>query len=340
MVGASGQGADSLILAPSLLRRAGPLRLTGMGLLLRGLSAEGGTDWRRHEGRLQQIDGDEHPGAARRRAGPGGGRQRFHDRRVLPVGAGDGGFPVEPDTAADLQLDAGHHTPAGLGRAQADAAAAVRGDAPAEIEAEAHRRHPAELLMGEAEQIVGGERGLELGRAAGGGGQYVAEIGERGIGDQAQRGGQIHVGEQLAPGRVGQPGAEGESIGAGAEAAYRGLLARAEAVPLAEGVALGRVEENAFDSLIFLGLLDDRLDAFGQHVGGLIGFGGLCRVVELHDGDGRVVARGVVSFGSSELPALLGRTTAELREKFGEGYDRTVVHRDDLVVVRRRPSRA
>ena len=104
MVGASGQGADSLILAPSLFRRAGPLRLTGMGLLLRGLSAEGGTDWRRHEGRLQQIDGDEHPGAARRRAGPGGGRQRFHDRRVLPVGAGDGGFPVEPDTAADLQL--------------------------------------------------------------------------------------------------------------------------------------------------------------------------------------------------------------------------------------------
>jgi hypothetical protein len=38
--------------------------------------------------------------------------------------------------------------------------------------------------MGEAEQIVCGERGLELGRAAGGGGQYVAEIGERGIGDQ------------------------------------------------------------------------------------------------------------------------------------------------------------
>ncbi|PFG37806.1 glutamate 5-kinase [Flavimobilis soli] len=66
---------------------------------------------------------------------------------------------------------------------------------------------------------------------------------------------------------------------------------------------------------------------------------GAGEVVELHDGAGRVVARGVVSFGSSELPALLGRTTAELREKFGEGYDRTVVHRDDLVVVRRRPSK-
>lgn len=63
-------------------------------------------------------------------------------------------------------------------------------------------------------------------------------------------------------------------------------------------------------------------------------------VVELVGPDGAPVARGVVSFDSGELPAVMGRTTAELREKFGDGYDRTVVHRDDLVLVRSRPAKA
>ncbi|AEG44795.1 glutamate 5-kinase [Isoptericola variabilis] len=54
--------------------------------------------------------------------------------------------------------------------------------------------------------------------------------------------------------------------------------------------------------------------------------------VELVAPDGAVVARGLVAFDSSELPALLGRSTYELREELGEGYDREVVHRDDLVL--------
>ncbi|GAB2458405.1 glutamate 5-kinase [Xylanimonas ulmi] len=57
--------------------------------------------------------------------------------------------------------------------------------------------------------------------------------------------------------------------------------------------------------------------------------------VELVGPDGAVVARGLVAFDSHELPALLGRQTAELREALGEGYDRELVHRDDLVLERR-----
>jgi len=55
--------------------------------------------------------------------------------------------------------------------------------------------------------------------------------------------------------------------------------------------------------------------------------------VELVAVDGAVVARGLVAFGSAELPELLGRSTHELRARLGAGYDREVVHRDDLVLV-------
>lgn len=58
--------------------------------------------------------------------------------------------------------------------------------------------------------------------------------------------------------------------------------------------------------------------------------------VELVTPDGRVVARGLVAFGADEIPALLGRSTHDLRRELGEGYDRELVHRDDLVLVRRR----
>ncbi len=57
--------------------------------------------------------------------------------------------------------------------------------------------------------------------------------------------------------------------------------------------------------------------------------------VELVSTAGKVVARGLVAFGSAELPDLLGRSTHELREQLGAGYDREIVHRDDLVLVRR-----
>jgi len=58
--------------------------------------------------------------------------------------------------------------------------------------------------------------------------------------------------------------------------------------------------------------------------------------VEIVAADGTVVARGLVAYSSQEAPDLLGRSTSELRAELGEGYDRELVHRDDLVLVRRR----
>jgi glutamate 5-kinase len=55
--------------------------------------------------------------------------------------------------------------------------------------------------------------------------------------------------------------------------------------------------------------------------------------VELVGPDGLVVARGLVNYDSDELPTLLGRSTRDLAAELGAGYDRTVVHRDALVVI-------
>jgi glutamate 5-kinase len=57
--------------------------------------------------------------------------------------------------------------------------------------------------------------------------------------------------------------------------------------------------------------------------------------VDLLDEAGRPVARGLVNYDSSELPALLGRSTHDLARELGPGYEREVVHRDDLVVLGR-----
>jgi glutamate 5-kinase len=55
--------------------------------------------------------------------------------------------------------------------------------------------------------------------------------------------------------------------------------------------------------------------------------------VDLLDETGRTVARGLVNFDASELPGLLGRSTRELARELGPGYEREVVHRDDLVLL-------
>lgn len=49
--------------------------------------------------------------------------------------------------------------------------------------------------------------------------------------------------------------------------------------------------------------------------------------------DGRVVARGLVNYSSSELPRLLGRSTRDLARELGAHYEREVIHRDDLAVL-------
>ncbi|HTY71238.1 MAG TPA: glutamate 5-kinase [Actinomycetes bacterium] len=56
--------------------------------------------------------------------------------------------------------------------------------------------------------------------------------------------------------------------------------------------------------------------------------------VDLVDADsGVAVARGLVNYGASELPSMLGRSTRELAADLGPTYEREVVHRDDLVLL-------
>ncbi len=55
--------------------------------------------------------------------------------------------------------------------------------------------------------------------------------------------------------------------------------------------------------------------------------------VDLCDQSGHVHARGLVNYSSKELPGLLGRSTRELVQSLGKGYDKELVHRDDLVLL-------
>jgi glutamate 5-kinase len=55
--------------------------------------------------------------------------------------------------------------------------------------------------------------------------------------------------------------------------------------------------------------------------------------VDLVDTEGRAVARGLVNYDASELPGLLGHSTAELAATLGPGYEKEIVHRDDLVLL-------
>ena len=55
--------------------------------------------------------------------------------------------------------------------------------------------------------------------------------------------------------------------------------------------------------------------------------------IEVVDRRGVGVARGLVAYGSDELPRLLGRSTTWIAEVFGEEYAREIVHRDHLVLV-------
>jgi glutamate 5-kinase len=57
--------------------------------------------------------------------------------------------------------------------------------------------------------------------------------------------------------------------------------------------------------------------------------------VDLCDEKGSILARGLVNYASKELPGLLGRSTRDLSRELGAAYEREVVHRDDLVIVRR-----
>jgi glutamate 5-kinase len=55
--------------------------------------------------------------------------------------------------------------------------------------------------------------------------------------------------------------------------------------------------------------------------------------VDLISPDGVVVARGLVNFDSEDVPQLLGKSTKVIVAELGEGFDKELVHRDDLVIL-------
>lgn len=56
-------------------------------------------------------------------------------------------------------------------------------------------------------------------------------------------------------------------------------------------------------------------------------------VVEICGSDRVPFARGLVNYSSEELPEMLGQNTGDLVEQLGEGYDKSVVHVDDLALI-------
>lgn len=58
--------------------------------------------------------------------------------------------------------------------------------------------------------------------------------------------------------------------------------------------------------------------------------------VEITDRRGAVRARGLVGYSSTELPQMLGRSTAELGTELGPEYERAVIHADDIVRIETR----
>lgn len=55
--------------------------------------------------------------------------------------------------------------------------------------------------------------------------------------------------------------------------------------------------------------------------------------VELIAPGERVIARGLIGYDSEEIPKLLGQSTKDLSEKFGEEYGHELVHRDEMVLL-------
>ena len=57
--------------------------------------------------------------------------------------------------------------------------------------------------------------------------------------------------------------------------------------------------------------------------------------VEIIDGDGTVIARGLSNFDASDVPSMLGKSTRDLVAEKGEQFERELVHRDNLVLISR-----
>lgn len=80
-------------------------------------------------------------------------------------------------------------------------------------------------------------------------------------------------------------------------------------------------------------LVERRVSLLPAGVTGVEGEFSAGDAVEIAGQDGRVIARGLVAFDSTEIPQMLGRSTKELAKELGAEYERELVHRDDLVLL-------
>ena len=88
------------------------------------------------------------------------------------------------------------------------------------------------------------------------------------------------------------------------------------------------------DAGAVVAVVERRLSLLPAGVTGVEGSFSAGDPVDLVDGAGVAVARGLVNYDAAELPELLGRSTRELAVALGPQYERELVHRDDLVVLR------
>ena len=58
-------------------------------------------------------------------------------------------------------------------------------------------------------------------------------------------------------------------------------------------------------------------------------------VVDVVGPDGTVIARGLSSYSSTDLPQMLGRSTKEIAADLGPQYEREAIHRDHLALTSR-----
>lgn len=80
-------------------------------------------------------------------------------------------------------------------------------------------------------------------------------------------------------------------------------------------------------------VIDRRLSLLPAGITSVSGMFTAGDAVQILDPHGKAVARGIVSFDSDELPAMIGKRTADLLVEHGAGFDREIIHRDDLIVI-------
>ena len=169
---------------------------------------------------------------------------------------------------------------------------------------------------------------------AGGGAPHAAG-GHRGNGHQGRRGPDRDRGRHPHGGGPGRPGGSGtwQVVEAGTYFAPHDRRPATRQLWLAHAAsARGTL---TLDAGAVEAVVASRASLLPAGITGVAGSFDAGDPVDLCDPEGQVVARGLVNYDAAEIPALMGRSTRWLAAPKGPGYDREVVHRDDLVFLSR-----